>query len=163
MFLPLILLLINSYDIVPSMIFSVIYLVRFLFYHQPTEMQFSKQDYTTSEELSGAHIQITDKETGELIEEWISTDTPHIIRYLVEGKEYVMTETIAPDGYDVAESIVFTAKDGEKIFMKDKLTPVSVKTGDDSNIFLYGGIAAASGLALTALLLLKKKKEQENN
>ena len=33
MFLPLILLLINSYDIVPSMIFSVIYLVRFLFYH----------------------------------------------------------------------------------------------------------------------------------
>ena len=33
MFLPLI-LLINSYDIVPSMIFSLIDLVRFLFYHQ---------------------------------------------------------------------------------------------------------------------------------
>lgn len=131
--------------------------------NKPTEMTFSKQDITTSEELPGAHIKITDKETGELVEEWISTDTPHIIKYLVEGKEYVMTETIAPDGYDVAESITFTAKDDEKIVMKDKLIPVSVKTGDDSNIFLYSGIAATSGLALTALLLLKKKKEQENN
>ncbi len=130
--------------------------------NKPTEMIFSKQDFTTSEELPGAHIEIRDAETNEIIDEWISTTEPHIIRYLVEGKEYIMTETTAPEGYDVAESITFTAKDGEKIVMKDTLTPTAVKTGDNSNIAAYTGLTALSGLAFASMIILKKKKEEQN-
>ena len=86
-------------------------------------MYFSKQDITTGKELEGATITVTDKETGKVIDEWGSGKEPHIIKYLVEGKEYIMTEKIAPEGYEYAESITFKAKDGEKIVMKDRLKP----------------------------------------
>ena len=46
-------------------------------------------------------ITITDKLTGEVIDEWVSSDEPHIIKYLVEGREYVMTEVIAPNGASI--------------------------------------------------------------
>ena len=79
--------------------------------NRPTEMEFSKVDFTTGKELPGATITVSEKETGKVIDEWVSTDKPHIIQYLVEGKEYVMTEKFAPEGYEIAECITFTAKD----------------------------------------------------
>ena len=128
----------------------------------PTEMVFSKVDLTTEKELPGATITITEKETGEVIDKWVSTEESHIIKYLVEGKEYVMTEEIAPKGYYKAESITFTAKHGEKITMKDKRIPEEPKTpntGDESNIILWSGLSASSALLLAILMVLKKKKE----
>ena len=125
--------------------------------NQPTEMKFSKVDLTIGKELPGATITVTDKETGEVIDKWVSTDEPHIIKYLVEGKEYVMTEEIAPDGYYKAESITFTAKNGEKITMEDRIVP---HTGDETNISLWLSIAAASTVLILYLLLLKKEKNQ---
>ena len=128
----------------------------------PTEMVFSKVDLTTEKELPGATITVTDKETGEVIDKWVSTEESHIIKYLVEGKEYVMTEEIAPKGYYKAESITFTAKHGEKITMKDKRIPEEPKTpntGDESNIILWSGLSASSALLLAILMVLKKKKE----
>ena len=131
--------------------------------NQPTEMVFSKVDLTTGKELPGATITVTDKETVEVVDKWVSTDEPHIIKYLVEGKEYIMTEEIAPDGYYKAESITFTAKDGEKITMEDKIIPKKTetpKTGDESNIIVWSGLAGSSVLLLAILLVLKKKKEE---
>ena len=133
--------------------------------NEPTEMVFSKVDFTTGKELPGATITITDKETGEVIDKWISTEEVHIIKYLVEGKEYVMTEEIAPNGYYKAESITFVAKHGEKIVMKDKLIPPrpeTPNTGDGTNTVLWGGMAASSALLLAILLVMKKKEEVEN-
>lgn len=60
--------------------------------NKPTEMVFSKQDFTTGKELEGAHMSVTEKETGNVIDEWVSTKEPHQIKYLVEGKEYILTE-----------------------------------------------------------------------
>lgn len=71
----------------------------------------SKQDMTTLTELPGASLQVTDA-TGQVVDSWISTDAPHIIVGLSDGT-YTLTETTAPDGYDVAESITFTVTDGK--------------------------------------------------
>ena len=124
--------------------------------NKPTEMEFSKQDITTFEELPGAHITVTDKDTGKVVDEWTSTNETHIIKYLVEGKEYIMTEMIAPENYELAESITFTAKDGQKIIMKDKRKPVSVDTSDMNNSQLW---LMTTALSMTALLILKRKKK----
>lgn len=128
--------------------------------NKPTEMEFSKQDFTTSKELAGARISIKDKETGKVVDEWTSTDTPHKIKYLVEGKEYIMTEILAPKNYENAESITFTAKDGVTIIMKDKLQEI-VETGDDSNTKVWAGLAIISAIGLVTYSLYKKGKKHD--
>ena len=47
--------------------------------------------------------QIIDKETNEIIEEWVSTEESHKVNYLIEGKEYIMREITAPYGYEKGE------------------------------------------------------------
>ena len=95
--------------------------------NKPTEMEFSKIGETGTEELEGAKLQVIDKETGSIIDEWISRKEPHYIHYLVEGKEYVMKEISAPYGYEIAEEITFTAGDGQKVTMKDKMIRSYIK------------------------------------
>ena len=80
----------------------------------------SKVDAATEKELPGAKLQITNEE-GTLVEEWISAEKPHEV--VLKDGSYTLTEITAPDGYEVAESIKFTVKngavDGGKIVMKD--------------------------------------------
>ena len=95
--------------------------------NKPTEMEFSKVGETGSEELEGAKIQVIDKETGDVVDEWVSGKDAHIIHYLVEGKKYIMKEITAPYGYEIAEEIEFTAGDGDKVTMKDKMIRVAVE------------------------------------
>ena len=108
----------------------------------------TKYDATNSKELPGAHLEIKD-ENGQVIDEWISTEKQHVVKLKV-GASYTLTETIAPDGYAVAESITFTVDDNgeivQQIKMYDELLPAMsvVKTGDTSPIILYGMLSAGS-------------------
>ena len=126
-------------------------------------MVFSKQDFTTGKELEGAHMSVAEKETGKVIDEWVSTKEPHQIKYLVEGKEYILTEKIAPKEYEIAESITFTAKDGNKIVMKDKLKLKTPQTGDETNVGLWATLALGAGAVLAAAILLKKRKDMKED
>lgn len=60
---------------------------------------------------------------------------PHVIKELVAGKTYTMTEVLPAPGYVTAESIQFTVEDTaevQKIEMKDDVTKVEVlKTDTD--------------------------------
>ena len=72
-------------------------------------VELSKKDATTSKELPGAHLVVKDS-SGNVVDEWISTDEVHIIKDLKAGK-YSLTETIAPEGYRLSEKTVeFTVK-----------------------------------------------------
>ena len=130
--------------------------------NKPTEIVFSKVDATNSKELPGATITVTEKESGKLIDQWVSTDKSHSIRYLVEGKEYVMSEIIAPNGYEQAESITFTAKDGLKVVMKDKRKVEGVKTGDMTNTELHAMLLAASICAIILFIRFKLSRGHDN-
>lgn len=81
----------------------------------------SKTDLVTGEELPGAELIVTD-EDGNEVDRWVSTDTPHQVTGLEEGKEYTLTEITCPYGFEQAESITFkvsTDKETQKIEMKD--------------------------------------------
>lgn len=74
----------------------------------------SKQDITNKKELPGATLVVKDYD-GNVIEQWVSTNEPHIIKDLKPGI-YTLTETIAPEGYILSsETITFTVKEDGSI------------------------------------------------
>jgi len=109
---------------------SVVY--DFTFENEPTTVEFSKTDITTGKEIPGAHLEVRD-EDGNLIDEWVSEETPHIIQKLEAGKEYSMTETLPADGYVTAETIIFKVENTtelQHIEMKDDVTKVEISKTD---------------------------------
>lgn len=89
-----------------------------------TKVQISKVDVATGKELPGAELVIKDKE-GNTVAQWVSEDKPHYIEKLSAG-DYTLTEITAPNGYQLAESIVFTVlPTGElqTVVMKDAHIP----------------------------------------
>lgn len=131
-----------------------------------TKVQISKQDITTGEELPGTTLQIID-EDGNVVEEWVSTDETHFIEgKLIAGKEYTLRETIAPDGYEIANEIRFTVnEDGSvtEVVMYDELTPKTTTpyTGDNHNDFAAFAMLGAASVILAALIITKKGKKHE--
>ena len=116
--------------------------------HTPFKVEISKRDITTSEELEGAHLQVKDAD-GNIVDEWISGKEPHMIKNLYCGHDYTLTETIAPEGYSIAQSINFTVEEtGEvqKVTMYDELLPKKVKTGDDMTITGYALLAGGAAI-----------------
>ena len=104
----------------------------FTFENQPTTVELTKSDLTTGKELPGAHLKVTD-EKGNTVDEWTSTTEPHVIKELVVGKKYTMTETKPADGYVTAESIAFTVENTAEIQkheMQDDVTKVQISKTD---------------------------------
>ena len=104
----------------------------FTFENQPTTVELTKTDLTTGKELPGAHLKVTDSD-GNTVDEWTSTEESHVIKELVVGKEYTMTETKPADGYVTAESITFTVENTAEIQkheMKDDVTKVEISKTD---------------------------------
>ena len=73
---------------------------------KPTEMWVSKRDLTNDKELPGATLSIKDSD-GNVVESWVSTDTPHRVTGLHLGDAYTLTETRPADGYALADEITF--------------------------------------------------------
>lgn len=112
----------------------------FTFENEPTTVELTKTDLTNGKELPGAHLQLTDEE-GNVVEEWISTEEPHVIKELVVGKSYTLTETKPADGYVTAESITFTVENTaevQKHIMEDDVTKVLISKTDISGKELPG-------------------------
>ena len=104
----------------------------FTFENQPTSVELTKTDLTTGKELPGAHLKVMDSD-GNTVDEWTSTEESHVIKELVVGKEYTMTETKPADGYVTAESISFTVENTaevQKHEMKDDVTKVQISKTD---------------------------------
>ena len=81
----------------------------------------TKTDMVNGEEVEGAELVVTDEE-GKEIDKWVSGKEPHHVVGLEEGKNYILTETTCPYGYEIAESIKFTVsydKETQLIEMKD--------------------------------------------
>ncbi len=143
--------------------------------NKPITVEFSKRD-TEGNELKGAKLQIVD-EKGNVIEEWTSDGTNHIVKKLKSGK-YVLTETAAPDGYEIATDISFevfedgsikagntetvaVSKDGNPLIVmvdeaeEKQITP---QTGDNRSK-LPGILLTGTGLSILVILILKSRKK----
>ena len=143
--------------------------------NKPITVEFSKRD-TEGNELKGARLQLVD-EKDNVIDEWTSDGTNHIVKKLKAGK-YVLTETAAPDGYEIATDISFEvfedgtvkAQNTETIAVSDDGNPLIVmvdeaevpqvtpQTGDNHSK-LPGVLMIGAGLSIFVLLFLKTKKK----
>ena len=101
----------------------------------PTRVKISKADITTHEEVPGATLRVLDKD-GNVVDEWVSEDTPHYMEaVLVAGETYTLEETLVPDnsGYVPANAIQFTVEDNGKVqhvIMPDDYTKVQISKTD---------------------------------
>lgn len=151
----------NAQTLVPSLLLDKNLSAYKNFEYEFTSVEFSKQDATTGKELPGATLQILDSnkeeikdKDGNVLYKWVSTDKPHTIINLPDGK-YYLKEVIAPEGYELTETLIeFEVKDGkltEPVVMKNEVTKVPVPdTG--KNLFLpliaIGMVFIFSGIGL---------------
>ena len=107
-----------------------------------TETHITKTDITGSTEIAGATLTVAEADNlSTVIDEWVSETAPHVIKGLVSGKSYVLTEKIPAEGYVTANSITFTVNtDGSvtEVTMKDEVTKVEIIKVDSKNQPLAG-------------------------
>lgn len=132
--------------------------------HKENDVSITKYDITDKKELPGAELEIRD-ENDKVVEKWTSTDKAHIVKGLLTGKKYTLTETRAPKGYKVAEKIEFEVKDAgtvvQEVHMYDEELE-KPKTGLDFGNYtgwIIGGFASLAVIA--GILFIKIKKREE--
>uniref|UniRef100_UPI002AC99CB3 VaFE repeat-containing surface-anchored protein n=1 Tax=Acutalibacter intestini TaxID=3093659 RepID=UPI002AC99CB3 len=130
-----------------------------------TQIVISKVDSVTGKELTGAKLEIRDKD-GKVVESWTTDGKPHTIEKLPAG-EYVLHEASAPNGYLLAEDVKFTVKDLDEaitVVMKDRPkdhpgTPNTGDTGWRLALAVFG--VSLGGVVLSLVISRKKKKGQD--
>lgn len=138
----------------------------FEFENDVTKVKISKKDFTTGEEIEGAHLQIIDK-NGVVIEEWTSTNEPHYIEKLPVG-EYTLIETLPAEGYQegmIVDGMLTTAypfevKDNAllKIDVYNQvLTNVPVTGMNVSGTYVAGSMVILAGLG--TITFARRKEE----
>ena len=150
-----------------------------------TVVHISKVDAETGEELPGATLELYGPD-GTLIETWETSDIPHVVTGLPVGEGYVLKETAAPEGYQLAEDITFAVEEISEIQfvgMVDERSPEEPEEPDEPetpdepaepdeptpNVPQTGGsraalwvgallILALGGLGITLILLRRQNK-----
>ena len=79
-----------------------------------TVVHISKVDAETAEELPGAVLELYAPD-GSLLETWETSDIPHVITGLPVGEGYVLKESSAPEGFELAEDITFAVEETSEI------------------------------------------------
>lgn len=104
--------------------------------------EISKTDITGDNELPGAKLTVSDS-SNNVIDSWTSTTEAHIIKGLVSGETYTLTEEIAPEGYATTSAITFTVKDDgtvNKVVMKDDTVKYEFLKTDEEGKPLSGAV-----------------------
>lgn len=108
-----------------------------------TKVEISKTDITGSGEIPGCELEIKEKDTDTVMDQWTSTEEKHVVEQkFVVGKTYVLTEKRPADGYVTADSVEFTVGDTGEIQgvqMKDDTTKIRlIKLAGDTGQGLCG-------------------------
>ena len=150
-----------------------------------TVVHISKVDAETGGELPGATLELYAPD-GSLLDTWETTDIPHVITGLPVGEGYVLKETAAPEGYQLAEDITFAVEETAEIQFvgmvdepspeepeepeepstpdeptePEEPTPNVPQTGGSRMALWVGAllILALGGLGITLILLKKQNK-----
>lgn len=93
-----------------------------------TRLNVAKLDPDTREYVQGAKMQIINKSTQEVVDEWVSTDETHSFdKGLNVNTRYILREISAPDGYEVASDTEFEVNETQG-------TGITIISGDDAEL-----------------------------
>lgn len=123
-----------------------------------TKIVFHKQDALSKQEIAGAKLEVKD-ENGNVIDSWISSQTPHEIQGLEVGKTYTLIEVSAPEGYRLSQPVSFVVGDTgnqQHIYMYDEAN--RVLTGDQSEILGYLFMVISSLIVIFGFIYFKIRK-----
>jgi hypothetical protein len=118
-------------------------------------LNISKTDTGSGEEIEGAHIIVykktvdlmaisdmeldADTELYEIVDEWDSTKVTHTIQGIVPGQTYILSETVAPDGYiSLTTDIEFTVDAEGNVDVVDKEQKLVGPKDDTKNWLIVG-------------------------
>lgn len=106
-----------------------------IMYDDTTKVEFSKVTITGDKELPGCQLEVIDKDTGTVMDRWISTENTHIVegKYVV-GKTYILSEKKPADGFVTATDIEFKVENDGSI--------QTVKMVDDTTKVEFSKIAS---------------------
>ena len=116
---------------------------KLVMYDDTTKIEFSKTEITGEKEIPGCELDVTDKETGQVMDKWISSKDKHIVegKYVV-GKTYMFTEKRPASGFATAESVEFKISDTgniQQVSMKDDTIKIQFsKIASDTKKLLPG-------------------------
>ena len=122
-------------------------------------VEISKQDATTGKELPGATLELRDS-NGKLIESWVSTNETHKVK--LDAGTYTLTETIAPEGYELStETVTFTVGTdgkvtGSTVMLNKPIINVPLTADFVSPIvYIVGSLCVLFGLGMVTLYVKK--------
>lgn len=96
-----------------------------------TRLHVSKLEKDTREPVSGAQMQIKERDTGEVVDTWVTDGSVHEIEKVLDvGKPYVLEEVSAPEGYAKVSPIEFELNETEG-------AGVRVLSADNGEWWLY--------------------------
>lgn len=107
------------------------------------QVEISKED-VGGKEVEGAKLTITDKTTGQAVDQWTSGKETHYASGLEVGKTYTLSEDTAPLGYVKTTDIDFTVNDDgvdQKVTMVDTIERLAKV--DDKGSVLKGATLEA--------------------
>lgn len=75
---------------------------------EATYLEFNKLDTKNHEWVEGAKLSVVEKETGRVINSWVSGSAPEVLQQVLNvGVVYVLREDEAPEGYEKADDVEF--------------------------------------------------------
>lgn len=142
------------------------------FLNQVTKTQINKVDSETLENIIGAKLQVIDKESHKVIDEWVSEKEGHLLQGLIVGRTYILHEVEAPFGYILAADTEFIIPESREIqsitFMNVKAPVITlgdepkvnipqkdIPTEDQTIIFSYL-VMGIGAVAILSVLFNKK-------
>lgn len=112
-----------------------------------TDLKVSKLAADNHDTVSGAHLQILEASTGQVVCDWWTTESPQsITKELNVDTDYVLHEEEAPAGFAKADDVTFTinAYDGELV-IKSGNDAGQAEVIDKKTLALYDSRIAAGG------------------
>lgn len=98
---------------------------------EPVTLAVEKLDRDTLSEVAGAQLQLVDKESSEVVEEWVSGDEEHVLSGVLHtDRTYVLRETAAPAGYQVADEVELVLRSEDVRTVGELVSGASTANGE---------------------------------
>ncbi|MDO4860701.1 MAG: SpaA isopeptide-forming pilin-related protein [Bacillota bacterium] len=130
-----------------------------------TRTTFVKKDADTGEMLAGAVIHVIDPKTKKTVKKFTTEKKQgSVIEMLEEGKKYTAREVEAPEGYELAGDVEFTAGKDTEVIMKDtkKKPVISVPATGDSSGKLIGALVLIMIICVSGFYALYRGSVRKN-